>query len=116
MNSPVLQYKTLTLNLETEVIAALLDCVAAQFEGHPLESAILERLGEDGHGLLKVFCSGLPLAQGRKGGAERCFASYAAVYGHPLAGVRLERLNVGGHSLIIGALSRSSRLPRIGRA
>ena len=26
MNSSVLQYKTLTLNLETEVIAALLDC------------------------------------------------------------------------------------------
>ena len=26
VNSSVLQYKTLTLNLETEVIAALLDC------------------------------------------------------------------------------------------
>ena len=45
-------------------------CVSAQSRGYPRTSALLERFGEGGHGLLKARWPALPRAQGHKGSAE----------------------------------------------
>ena len=45
-------------------------CASAQ-PRPPRVGALLKRLSEGGHGLLKARCPALPLAQGRKSGTKR---------------------------------------------
>ena len=60
-------------------------------EGYPRTSALLERFGEGGHGLLKARWPALPRAQGHKGSAE-IVLRHSPVEKHPRAGALLERL------------------------
>ena len=70
--------------------------------GHPLACALLERLGEGGHGLLKALCPALPLTQVQKSAVAGVVVLITAAVGYTwswifglIAGVVLGTVLVG---------------------
>ena len=55
--------------------------------GHPLACALLERLGEGGHGLLKALCPALPLTQVQKGAVAGVVVLITAAVGYTWSGI-----------------------------
>ena len=82
------------------------DCSASRPSrgGHPLACALLERLGEGGHGLLKALCPTLPLTQVQKGAVAGVVVLITAAVGYTWSGIFCLIAGVVLGTVLVGVL------------